>query len=155
MANLHFVNLDEKSFSIIINNQYDCIGVINGNGNDFNLEALEKFRNSFVSESLCVESFFGIESFFDNQHFPTRFKKGDYVVLSREDGWDWLDDIGCRITVLIDDVHHFHSRINTSDEINVLVYAYSLLTPEHFFDSADHVIAAYDARRSVSAGVCE
>ncbi|CCW29795.1 hypothetical protein XNC3_1640034 [Xenorhabdus nematophila F1] len=148
MANIHFVNLNETDFSTIKNNKNRCIGVLDSCCEEMDVATLDRLNQLFVVK--CV----GIESIFDNQNLPTSYKKGDYVVLSQEGGYDWLDDIERRITVIIEEVHHFQSGLDSIGEMNISFYEYSLLTPEHFFyEGANENV--HQACSSVSDGVCE
>ncbi|CDH02831.1 hypothetical protein [Xenorhabdus bovienii] len=148
MASIHFVNLDETDFSTIKNNKNRCIGVLNSCCEDVNVETLDRLNQCFIVR--CV----GVENIFDNQNLPTNCKKGDYVVLSQEGGYDWLDDIEHRITVLIDEVYYLRNGLDNPDETNISFYEYSLLTPEHFFYEGANE-NAHQACSPVSAGVGE
>ncbi|QTL38512.1 hypothetical protein HGO23_11395 [Xenorhabdus budapestensis] len=133
MANIHFVNLNETDFTTIKNNKNHCIGVLDSCCEEIDVETLDRLNQCFIVR--CV----GIENIFDIQNLPTNCKKGDYVVLSQEGGYGWLDDIEHRITVIIDEVHHFQSGLDSLCEINISFYEYSLLTPEYFFyEGADN-----------------
>ncbi|PHM73692.1 hypothetical protein [Xenorhabdus kozodoii] len=132
MDNLRFVNIDKNAFDIIINNKNHCIGVVEGRGDDVDFITLERFNNFFIIKSLDID----IEHIFDNQYLPIDLNSGDYVVLTQEGGYDWLDDIDRRTTLLIDDAHHFQGG---PDSPRVSFYEYSVLTPDYFFyEGADN-----------------
>lgn len=148
MANIHFVNLDDADFFTIRNNKNRCIGVLNNGCEEACVEILDRVNQCFIVKSV------GIENIFDNQNLSTEFKKGDYVVLSLEGGYDWLDDIEQRITVLIDEVYYLRDKLDNPSEVNISFYEYSLLTPEHFFYEGANEEEVQTCS-SVSAGVCE
>jgi hypothetical protein len=131
MSNVHVVNIGKNTFDIIVNNKNHCIGVVDGRGEDVDLITLERFSNFFIIKSV------GIENIFDNQYLSTHFKRGDYVVLSQEGGYDWLDDIERRTTVLIEEVHHFQSGLDTPSEISISFYEYTLMPPSFFHYEGD------------------
>ncbi|MBD2809873.1 hypothetical protein ID853_03000 [Xenorhabdus sp. Vera] len=75
----------------------------------------------------------GIENIFDNQALPTNARNGDFILLSQVGEEGLVDDGSQRITIKINEVHHFQNGLDSPHEINISFYEYTLLHPSYFF----------------------
>ncbi|MDE9487235.1 hypothetical protein [Xenorhabdus bovienii] len=128
MAKLHLVVVDEKEFNVIKNNKNKCIGVAATGEEGFSKGDLERIQDFFIIK--CV----GIENIFCDQNLPTSACKGSFILLCLAGENGGYDVTSQRVTIRINEVHHFQNDLNLYNEINISFYEYSLLTPAYFFN---------------------
>ncbi|WP_237387275.1 hypothetical protein [Xenorhabdus sp. Sc-CR9] len=133
MAGIHFVELDGIDFSTIKNNKNHFIGVLDSCSEEIDVETLDRLNQFFIVR--CV----GIENIFDNQALPTNARNGDLILLSQVGEEGLVDEGSQRITIKINEVHHFQNGLDSLCEINISFYEYTLLHPSYFFyEGADN-----------------
>ncbi|CDL83856.1 hypothetical protein [Xenorhabdus szentirmaii] len=126
MGQIHFVNIDKIGFDIIKDNKNHCIGVDTGCDKRIDLNDAERISQFFIIKSV------GIENIFSQKTLPTSTSKGDFILFSLVGENDRVDNTFPRITIRINEIHHFHSSLDSLLEINFSFYEYSLLAPEYF-----------------------
>ncbi|MEQ1965817.1 hypothetical protein ABLA30_01895 [Xenorhabdus nematophila] len=131
MNYLRRVSFTEREFNIIKNNQF--VGVVNTLEEGMTEKQLKKIAQFYLFDHI------NLECFFDDIALPATTLPGDLILITMMDEEGLIDKSSPRITIQVDEVHHFINRMSAPNEICINFYEYSLLDPSYFcYEGADN-----------------